>query len=509
MSSGNRVKTREDLLYLLSQAAELEHSLACQYLFTAFSLKDSVDEGITSEQNDKINGRNGWRETINEIAVQEMLHLALVSNLLTAIGGAPYFRRANFPQAKTYSSIGLVFELSPFSAATISRYICFELPNNFQDPVKRERWNQFCQTVRAGEGMMRFLALQAPLLPRKFDYKTIGELYGLIRQGFEDIGDKLFIGPPDAQASGIFRNMKQVTDVNSAVEVIELIVIQGEGSPADREDSHFAKFVDIYEDYLAEREKDPDFQPARPVIDNPLLNLHQDNTVPGANIITNSLSRDVVEIFVALYEVMLQILLRFFAHTNESEEQMYILKSAFINLMPFGISPLAKAITQLPVGDNHPNLNAGPSFEVYADVQLLPQLSSSWIFFQERLQEIAAACDEVTEDSRSQSYPKLRQALGKVSIALKNIDHTISLEPNGGTWTNGISQLFSPMDIAHMKAIRRGRPIDLDNYGEVKDRIGEVQRVVDSNFMPFLPEGPWTQERKDTLQKWQDNNCPE
>jgi hypothetical protein len=42
-----------------------------------------------------------------------MLHLALASNLLTAIGGAPYFRRANFPQAKTYASLGLHFVLAP------------------------------------------------------------------------------------------------------------------------------------------------------------------------------------------------------------------------------------------------------------------------------------------------------------------------------------------------------------------------------------------------------------
>ncbi|MBW4478203.1 MAG: hypothetical protein KME54_15390 [Tolypothrix brevis GSE-NOS-MK-07-07A] len=128
MSSDNQVKTREDLLYLLSQAAELEHSLACQYLFTAFSLKESTDEGVSQAQLTKI---NKWRRKINEIAVQEMLHLALASNLLTAIGGAPYFRRANFPQAKTYTSLKLQFKLAPFNETTLNRYICFELPNNF------------------------------------------------------------------------------------------------------------------------------------------------------------------------------------------------------------------------------------------------------------------------------------------------------------------------------------------------------------------------------------------
>jgi hypothetical protein len=500
MSTDNQVKTREDLLYLLSQASELEHSLACQYLFTAFSLKESTDEGISQAQLNKI---NRWRRTINGIAVQEMLHLALASNLLTAIGGAPYFRRANFPQAKTYTSLKLQFKLAPFNETTLNRYICFELPNNFDNEEQRGNWTQFCQRIR-DEELLRLLALPEPLLPRKLKYNTIGELYGLIRQGFQTIGQKLFIGLPEAQAMGIFRETSQVKDLDSAIKAIDLIIVQGEGSPAQRDDSHFAKFTKIREEYLAELQKDPNFQPARPVIENPLLSLQQDNITPGANIITDPLSRDVVEIFVALYEVMLQILLRFFAHTEENEEQMYVLKSAFINLMPFGVSPLAKAITQLPAGDEFPGINAGPSFEVYADVQLLPQISSAWLFFQERLQEIAQACDALINDSRTQSYPRLKTALTEVSAALKNIAHTISLEPNGGTWKNGISQLFSPMDIAHMKF-----RFNLGDYNQAKSNAGDILRTVNDRSMPELPEGPWTAARVSLFQQWINREFPE
>ncbi|NJM68771.1 MAG: hypothetical protein HC862_00340 [Scytonema sp. RU_4_4] len=504
MSTENQVKTREDLLYLLSQASELEHSLACQYLFTAFSLKESTNEGVSQAQLNKI---DRWRRTINGIAVQEMLHLALASNLLTAIGGAPYFRRANFPQAKTYTSLKLSFKLTPFNETTLNRYICFELPNNFETEEQKASWNQFCQRLR-DEELLRLLAvLPQPLLPRKLEYNTIGELYELIRQGFQTIGQKLFIGPPQAQAMGIFREMIQVTDLDSAIKAIDLIIVQGEGSPIQRDDSHFAKFTKIREEYLAELASDPSFQPARPVIENPLLSLQQDNTTPGAKIITDTLSRDIVEIFVALYEVMLQILLRFFAHTEENEEQMYVLKSALINLMPFGVSPLAKAITQLPAGQGFPGMNAGPSFEVYADVQLLPQMRSAWIFFQERLQEIAEACDALINDSKTQSYPQLRQALTKVSATLKNIAHTISLEPNGETWTNGISQLFSPMDVDHMKSIPTFR-VNLGDYDAVKNNADAILDSVSSKSMPLLPEGPWTEARINLFKQWKDNNFP-
>jgi hypothetical protein len=43
-----------------------------------------------------------WRKTLRGIAVEEMLHLALVSNLMTAIGAAPVFGRPNVPQRTRY-----------------------------------------------------------------------------------------------------------------------------------------------------------------------------------------------------------------------------------------------------------------------------------------------------------------------------------------------------------------------------------------------------------------------
>ena len=80
------VGNREHLWWMLVEAAELEHMIMCQYLFAEFSLKSGPEEGLTDEQAEAV-GR--WRKTISGIAVEEMLHLALVYNLLTSIGGAP------------------------------------------------------------------------------------------------------------------------------------------------------------------------------------------------------------------------------------------------------------------------------------------------------------------------------------------------------------------------------------------------------------------------------------
>ncbi len=81
------VNSREELIYLLSRASELEHGLACVYLFAAYSLKSDVSEGGLTEDQAAMVRR--WRRSLANVAVEEMLHLAQVSNILTAIGGAP------------------------------------------------------------------------------------------------------------------------------------------------------------------------------------------------------------------------------------------------------------------------------------------------------------------------------------------------------------------------------------------------------------------------------------
>src|ERR1700745_58654 len=73
------IEHREALIYMLCEAAELEHGIMCQYLFAAFSLKQRADEGLSDRELDAV---QRWRERISHVATQEMLHLALVHNIL-------------------------------------------------------------------------------------------------------------------------------------------------------------------------------------------------------------------------------------------------------------------------------------------------------------------------------------------------------------------------------------------------------------------------------------------
>ena len=88
------IEHREALIYMLCQAAELEHGIMCQYLFAAFSLKQSTDEGLTPEELEAV---SRWRQAVAHVATDEMLHLALVQNVLSAIGAAPHLTRPNLP----------------------------------------------------------------------------------------------------------------------------------------------------------------------------------------------------------------------------------------------------------------------------------------------------------------------------------------------------------------------------------------------------------------------------
>ncbi|MGI4959524.1 MAG: ferritin-like domain-containing protein [Janthinobacterium lividum] len=46
------VGSREQLLHLLAEAAEIEHTLMCSYLYAAFSLKRAGEPGVLPAQGD-------------------------------------------------------------------------------------------------------------------------------------------------------------------------------------------------------------------------------------------------------------------------------------------------------------------------------------------------------------------------------------------------------------------------------------------------------------------------
>jgi hypothetical protein len=64
-----QVENREELVYLLGKACELEHGLMCEYLYAQFSLKRTAAEGLTPEQLERV---QAWESALIGVIKQEM-----------------------------------------------------------------------------------------------------------------------------------------------------------------------------------------------------------------------------------------------------------------------------------------------------------------------------------------------------------------------------------------------------------------------------------------------------
>jgi Ferritin-like len=125
-SASTHPPSREQLLYWLHEASEIEHHLMCCYLYAAFSLKRD-DAAWTPVQRSAV---AGWRRAITTVALEEMTHLALVGNLMNALGASPNLNRPAFPVDAGPYPEGFVIRLQPFSAATIEHFKFLERPSH-------------------------------------------------------------------------------------------------------------------------------------------------------------------------------------------------------------------------------------------------------------------------------------------------------------------------------------------------------------------------------------------
>jgi len=393
------VRSREELLYLLSRAAELEHGLACVYLYAAHSLKsDAAEGGLTEGEAETV---RGWKRRIAGVAVEEMLHLAQVLNMLTAIGGAPHVRRTNFPVPPSEFAFGIGLTLEPFSPETADRLVCYEMPETGILPPERESAYAALRSSVAAPADAAGTRSGPPRVtcePYDIDFTTVGEFYHKIGTGFSTIHEReLFIGPPSAQANARYLDFDgeliAVVDRASALAAIEMIVEQGEAPTQEHPDAHFLVFDGIRTEFAAARElaarEGRTFAPVRPVVSNPAPPFFA--RIAGTTPISDPAACAAADLFNVSYDTMLLMMLRFFAHTEESDGELQLLSRATLRFMTGVLRPLGEALTKMPAGPSAPGKTAGPGFGYNRDLDLLPHKTSAWTFFGERLRTLARA----------------------------------------------------------------------------------------------------------------------
>ena len=105
-----------ELIRLLREASEIEHSLMIQYLFAAYSLKPRY-EALVGPPEPSSDGLLG-------IAIQEMQHLAVVNKLLVALGSGPNLNRQDFPYEPDIYPFPL--SLERLTRSSLARYAYVE-----------------------------------------------------------------------------------------------------------------------------------------------------------------------------------------------------------------------------------------------------------------------------------------------------------------------------------------------------------------------------------------------
>ena len=333
------IKTIEDLHEHLQWAIELEHATIPPYLCALYSIKDGSNiESV---------------EVIQSVFIEEMLHMALVANIMIATGGSPKLDYpefiAKYPTPLPHSDESFQVDLNKFSPESIECFLKIERPANADAPSQDE------------------------------GFASIGQFYKALEEGLvylsQKLGDKvLFTGNPDHQVTaettyyGGAGHLICVTDLNSALKALEEVVEQGEGldhenifdgdknmfHPEREEVGHYFRFLEILEGrnfQIGDTAKSGpsgekfivDWDQVHPMAANPASEDYTDNPAVLEKLTT----------FNQEYSDMLRVIEKSF--NGEPK-----LLGQAVGVM-YELKILAKELMEIPTGDGRTTV--GPTFE--------------------------------------------------------------------------------------------------------------------------------------------------
>ncbi|MBV9496749.1 MAG: ferritin-like protein [Acidobacteria bacterium] len=221
-----KLETVEDLRAWLLGAVRLEFSTIPPYLTALYSIKPQMNADIA--------------EILRHVVLQEMLHMCLACNILNAVGGQPTINAPTF---------------HPSYPGPLPMGIGTQPGKPFIVPLRRfslELVQNIFMTIEEPEQPLAFPSMRAVLAGTTTDYHTIGQFYRALQNVIVELGNDVFTGDPALQVTGWFPSgeLFAVTDVDSAVRAINIIIEQGEGTsttPVDLEGglAHYYLFSEI------------------------------------------------------------------------------------------------------------------------------------------------------------------------------------------------------------------------------------------------------------------------
>jgi hypothetical protein len=219
----------DDLREHLQWALELEHATLPPYLCALYSLDPARNPDAAA--------------VLNGVFVEEMLHLALVANILNAVGGQPRLDEptmlAAHPRQMPHGDRSLQLSLLPFGPEAPEMFLRIERPAPTGAPAEATGYETIRQFYEAVEDGLRHLCAR------------LGEA-------------AVFCGDPVRQITAAhFRHtagrLVVVDSLTTALDALEEIVEQGEGSapqqvwdgdadpirPGEGEVAHYYRFQEL------------------------------------------------------------------------------------------------------------------------------------------------------------------------------------------------------------------------------------------------------------------------
>lgn len=221
---------RDEAVFLLHTAAEIEHALMVQYLYAAWSLRADGSERVQR-----------WRREVLQVAREEMAHLAAVQNLLRFVGGPLNFDREDLPHRTEFYPFP--FRLEALGRGSLARFVTAEMPAApdvdaalIDDAVQIATGKAGRPVNRVGALYRRLETLFAeggPLPDADLRPDTAASVQARPERFRADVGH----GP---------YYLRAVRTRADAIALLDDIADQGEGD-ADMPRSHFSTFLEMFD----------------------------------------------------------------------------------------------------------------------------------------------------------------------------------------------------------------------------------------------------------------------
>jgi hypothetical protein len=531
---------RDEVIFLLHVAAEVEHALLVQYLYAAFSVRLAGKFGTGAPANAAVLTKS-WFDGILQTAEEEMGHLLTVQNILSYVGGPLTLEREDFPfRADVYP---FHFRLQPLQRRSLGKYVAAERPDPVEGLTAEERQDldQLLQDVshdetinRVGRVYDRLIQTAGKLTPDDVRSDRAG-----FQQTWQDWGT-------DDPASFITRDPEtnNITAVGSGVivypiqnskdmiDALTAIAIQGEGgatSAGSNQDSHFRRFFDIYRAFP----KDASWSPVLPVAVNPnttsapvdLDLLYPEEKEEEKELakgrITNEQTRLWAQLFNNRYRVLLSCLIHALNLDVSSGQQAVnqhklLIGWAFEEMT--NLCQLSGVLNALNRTGNADDGMAGATFELPYTLSFSNDNVDRWrrqrdvlvaaALLYEKIQPTANEAPllrRLKDADGADDTGGRRKAIADILASLAGTEPVPVPAPMPGTtvsFAKDILPLFRAIDIAHMRP--RGFPLDDPAFMRDPANAQQILDVLTDQSMP--PGGPfWPPEQLVLFKKWMDD----